>query len=1610
MRIAVLTGVCLIGLLAGVTGADEGSNLIRNPGFESVSQRPLADMAAFTEKGLDLGGGPTFPYFKEWRINIATVSDRSALRIAEGAPGKAVHSGKRSLLISNCAVYNPCRGVRGRKYKFSVYAKGSKGARLTASIYEYAVVGGKDRSLGTTPVLQSALTTAWRKYEGFLEAQHPDAQHFSFALRSAGRDVCVDDVSLCKVRREYLCPKAKGTPVIDGMINDGVVVDNAWKASVWGVGFVRPGTSRLHADQTQFSLCHDRENLYFGAVCHDRRPGQVKARATALNGKVWHDECLELFLVSASPARKSHLLFNPLGTTALLLDNKPSANAALVVTSAKIKANGWMVEAEIPWQALSIEAPPVDAVWTMNVTREHRHEDDGQGDVDYSTWAYLPEPNFHMPKRFVPLRFVADPGGAPTEMAAVTPGTLKPSNFILDIRKTTGRTDFAPLGPPLESPHIRWARPFAGGAMKALFVMDAFEREAIEVAQRLELARADIVVFYPNTKDKNRYAFSWDGAERIEKNLLGDGEAYDVIVVGADVGNDILADLIVRQVEQGVGLVHLSSGRRPVNESFKCILPELETLEKQKGGCILKNVAIEGLPYSVDKKPTLENSSASANKAVTGMGVRKHGKERVVNIASLYHLRGLAPNLPWYGYLENRQLCNQWWENVYSLLLRSICWAAGYEPRRGIASVKTEGENEVAVLIQAGKADGRLELEVLWDSRKAPSLIKRAAATVDIPEHGRGVTIPIPDEIRTCQGVHFCHVVLRDAETKASLDWATGVVKVRSARRLAGLKPDKPYYRSADTARIDCKIANDSGADEAVVLHTELTDPHGRLVWEGDAKAAAGAGETVCRVGAPLARLLTVAARAHVFLKDPNGAVLDSAWVNLYVPENTRFLADDFVLGILNSGLGGGYLHATEARLFTDTGMKLHGNYVADGYIPGYRNNDSGFKPYLDLMGWAGPDVFHEPRHAKGRKAGDKYARHTRTTCFNDPKLMRQGVEELFARIDYNRRYGLLGYGINDECTISGYGDGPESDFCYCPVCREGFGEYAKRLYGGIEEANDQWGTAFKDWTGIEPMVMEEARAQEDRNYSLWVDYKLYMEDSYLDAFRKVKALVAERYPGYPEVRLAFTNPGFYGQRTLLAGENYYKWSKEETFKLNYSRGVNAIAHRSFNTRNAPVAAWGLHHVAELKGYPWWFAFNGGDIIHHMGAYHGWIAGRRWVGYNIFSPRIAHTERSLALKESSRDLIQGVGKIIRGCERVKGPVALLYSQVSMYTAGAEGKGKAYFDSELNWCNLVRDAGYDLDFVAEETLAETLSRYAILVLPHSLAMSRETQDVIKRFMRKGGTVWADGTPGQFDEHGKHLGGAGVLEALLNGPGTVSKGVHPELKLTRVRCGEGDMTCLNKTPAWMEARTLVPVLLDGKRLRKDADLLRSGQTSGFYETFAFDRGASRYIGISGHVNALGGARPEQRIDIPEGDEAVAIRFDRRAHVYDVRRKQYLGLTDAVDARLRMDTPHFYALMPYKIAGVDLSCRLDKATRTLHFRARLRETGAGDRVLRVELTDPQRQLVDLYAGNFWTRDQELKGRRPLALNDQPGEWRLTVTDVVSGKQDGETFVVER
>jgi len=204
---------------------------------------------------------------------------------------------------------------------------------------------------------------------------------------------------------------------------------------------------------------------------------------------------------------------------------------------------------------------------------------------------------------------------------------------------------------PIETPHVKWAKPLPGGPLRVLcFVPIPTQRDVIELAQRLDMDY-ELVAFPDPIMDA-------DMAKGFHEHLAG--EPFDAILLSkvplATLPQET-QELLVAKVREGAGLLNVHS---------TATLKTGEILNVSDDGAMLETaLPLHLLPERARPKVTLG----------------RKGRGRCVQ---LVYPGGVTCFTP---VVDSREVDYRDWETYYQLLCRTVLWAAGRESGVEILSV-----------------------------------------------------------------------------------------------------------------------------------------------------------------------------------------------------------------------------------------------------------------------------------------------------------------------------------------------------------------------------------------------------------------------------------------------------------------------------------------------------------------------------------------------------------------------------------------------------------------------------------------------------------------------------------------------------------------------------------------------------------------------------------------------------------------------------------------------------------------------------------------------------------------------------------------------------------
>lgn len=224
---------------------------------------------------------------------------------------------------------------------------------------------------------------------------------------------------------------------------DGDLTDTCWQEhnSTRLTHFVTPEMARLADPQTEALVCFDTDNLYIAVRCDEPKPDKLRMEQTERDGRIWQDDCVELFLDTNRDRRTFYqIVINAKG---VVHDRGPEAGVdwdADLKVAANIGAKSWQIECAIPFADLDTVAQSGDT-WGFNVGRERKVQE------ELSLWSATGG-DFRQPERFGDLVFT-DLSAAPAVEMAHHP--------------MFGLNEMTLMGPESASPEVRFLRSWPGG-------------------------------------------------------------------------------------------------------------------------------------------------------------------------------------------------------------------------------------------------------------------------------------------------------------------------------------------------------------------------------------------------------------------------------------------------------------------------------------------------------------------------------------------------------------------------------------------------------------------------------------------------------------------------------------------------------------------------------------------------------------------------------------------------------------------------------------------------------------------------------------------------------------------------------------------------------------------------------------------------------------------------------------------------------------------------------------------------------------------------------------------------------------------------------------------
>jgi hypothetical protein len=698
------------------------------------------------------------------------------------------------------------------------------------------------------------------------------------------------------------------------------------------------------------------------------------------------------------------------------------------------------------------------------------------------------------------------------------------------------------------------------------------------------------------------------------------------------------------------------------------------------------------------------------------------------------------------------------------------------------------------------------------------------------------------------------------------------------------------------------------------------------------------------------------------------------------------------------------------------------------------------------------------------KRTGDKRFL-VRSPSLDDPQVLEVLADVARAAGRNKAVYNMDYYFVGDEGSLTSYTD--EVDFCFGPHTLAKFRKWLETKYAGLEALNRTWRTSYTRWEDVMPSTSEEARRT--GVFPPWADHRTYMEHSFANAYAVVRNAVREADPE-GRIALSgtqVTTPwngcdwhqldgviddflSYDGGNQWDLHRSFAKPGSRVGFWTGYGRRGLAVQHEIWNAALSGVLFPNLFWSYSVVNPDLTFSRSGNDMgtVFQALRFEGlgkllMEAERLDDGIAIhYSMPSVHAAGILGFHPRGRDDEDDPGfpRNRDGWTRSLTDLGFSYTFLSAEQV-AEGalesrRTKAFivpFSLALSPKEAAAIEGYTRSggiVVADAAVGlfdehaawrseGLLNRFFGLEAPpsekRSLSGPRDAASPVK--------VTAEGRSWGLDE--ESLQGLSTFEPDLratDGVPLAEIGGHPAILARRV--GKGWALYLN-------------VLFDQyPRLRRDGyggaayrDLLRAvlahlglrpavavnalgGQPVAAARISRYRFGTSEIVAVLQEPLDVGKTHGRDGVSVyddaklgPLVRQELEVRLPRSAEVVNVRTGAGLGRTDRVTTTLTAGDALVLAMNPGPTGSLTLAGPTE-ATLGTHPRFAVTSSEAGERLVRVQVLGPDGVRRPEYGRNLILRGRPMDFVLPSAVNDPPGRYRITVTDVLSGATGAKTL----
>jgi len=652
------------------------------------------------------------------------------------------------------------------------------------------------------------------------------------------------------------------------------------------------------------------------------------------------------------------------------------------------------------------------------------------------------------------------------------------------------------------------------------------------------------------------------------------------------------------------------------------------------------------------------------------------------------------------------------------------------------------------------------------------------------------------------------------------------------------------------------------------------------------------------------------------------------------------------------------------------------------------------------------PYIYSLKAHSKGKD-------NSRHPCFSDPNFRKQMEENLIKKTKIIYPYSPLCYSLGDENELSHWSENYE--FCFSKYCLDGFREYLKGRYRTIENLNKEWETDFKTWEEVIPKTLKEMKDKNEiRNFSSWIEHRMYMESVFADIHNFGKNIIEKidenSYVGAE---------GLWGEGNSFTGSDFYKLSKA----MNSIGGYGGTSYYdTFLPDDRFLWDWGIYvyDVNAGKRYPWDRILRGANGV----GYFSVISSE--LEWSAFNPDFSLTPPFKAIVEECQKLKEGIGKLLISSDRKWSPIAILHSQPNLHLTTAI-KEKTYFDylkAKDIFTKIFEEMWYYPDFIDREELEKGIlkeGKYKCLILPSIFCLSDKEIEEIEGFVKEGGIVISDVLPGLFDECGKIRENNkteelfGIKRINWQG-GTEIKNFNIENKNIKLIVperlslktadsllpqqkeiffinyyGKGKFICMN-----LLLTSIENLKAEEKNIFYNYlfSLFKNIGLNPIIEVYEKETGNIFFSGVS---RIFASERINYLLILPSKNGKVNIKLPEKKFLYNIIEKKYIGETNQFETEFDSNLPVLVSIMDYKVNTIE--AKIKNKGNCIDGEVKIIPEGdisPSSSVVRVSVFDKEQELKHL-SKNIICKNGKGKFLIPVALNEKID--KIEIIDVATG-----------